>query len=67
MTDSESQYPISYLCSITTFVYLLPFKSYSTRQFWLGFPYTGENFGIMGSGDPQNLNVGDSNPQKALP
>ena len=31
------------------FVYLLPFKSYSTRQFWLGFAYTGENFGDLGA------------------
>ena len=30
------------------FIYLLPFKSYSARQFWLGFANNGANFGDLG-------------------
>jgi hypothetical protein len=35
------------------FVYLLLFKTYSTRQFWLGFAYIGKIWGIWGPGDPK--------------
>jgi len=44
--EASTRFP---LCvPLQLFVYLLPFKSYSTRQFWLGFAYTGANFGDLG-------------------
>ena len=61
---ASTRFPIR--VPLQLFVYLLSFKSYSTRQFCLGFLYTGENFAFLGPGDPQNLNFGDSIPQKAL-
>ena len=59
---ASTRFPI--YVPLQLFVSLLPFKSYSTRQFWLGFPYTGENFGGFGARRPQNLNFGDSNPKR---
>jgi hypothetical protein len=44
---ASTRFPI--YVPLQLFVYLLPFKSYSTRHFWLGFPYTGENFGSFGA------------------
>ena len=57
ITDSESQYPIYIYVPLQLFVYLLPFESYSTRQFWLGFPYTGANFGGFGARGPPKLEL----------
>ena len=36
-------------------------------SFGWDLPIPGQILGIWGPGDPQNLNYGDSNPQKALP
>ena len=44
--EASMRLPICVLLQL--FVYLLPLKSYSTRQFWLGFAYTGANFGDLG-------------------
>ena len=63
IADSESQYPISYLCSITTFC--LSVKKLLSFSFSQGFAYTERNLGVLGAGDPQHLNCGACNPQKA--
>ena len=39
---ASTRFPI--YVPLQLFVYLLPFKSYSTRQLWLEFSYTWENF-----------------------
>src|SRR5208282_567553 len=56
--EASTRFPIC--VPLQLFVYLLPFKIYSTRQFWLGFAYTGANLGDLGARRPQNLNCGDS-------
>ena len=47
---ASTRFPIH--VPLQLFVYLLPFKRYSPRQFWLGFPYTGAKFGGFGARGP---------------
>ena len=67
ITDSVSQSSISYLCSITTFCLSLTVKKLLSFSFWLDLHIQGEILGVLGAGDPRNLNCGDFNPQKAHP
>ena len=53
--EASTRFPIC--VPLQLFVYLLPFKSYSTRQFWLGFTYTGANFGYLGARRPQKFKL----------
>src|SRR5208282_6731298 len=57
ITDSESQYPISYLCSITTFCLSLTVKKLLRFSFWLGFAYKGRNFGGFGGRRPPKFEI----------
>ena len=53
--EASTRFPIC--VPLQRFVYLLPFKSYSTRQFWLGFAYTGANFGDLGARRPPKFEL----------
>ena len=52
---------------ITTFCLSLTVKKLLSFSFWQDLPRQGDILGILGAGDPQNLNCGDFNPQKAHP
>ena len=49
------------------FANLLPFRSYSTFLFWLGFPIWGAKNGGFRGLRSQQLIISDFNLQKALP
>ena len=53
--EASTRFPIC--VPLQLFVYLLPFKSYSTRQFWLGFAYTGANLGDLGARRPPKFEL----------
>ena len=57
MTDLKARTRFPIYVPLQHFVYLLPLKSYSPRQFWLGFPYTGANFGGFGARGPPKLGL----------
>ena len=44
---ASTRFPI--YVPLQRFVYLFLFKSYLTRQFWLGVPYTGQHFRGLGA------------------
>ena len=62
---ASNRFPIC--VPLQLFAYLLPFRSYSTFLFWLGFPIWGENIGGFRGLRPPNLNFCDFSLQKALP
>src|SRR5208282_2633843 len=54
MTDSDSQYPISYLCSITTFCLSLAVKKLFDKAVLAGISlYRGKFWGFWGPGTPK--------------
>ena len=54
MTDSDSQYPISYLCSITTFCLSLAVKKLFDTAVLAGISlYRGKFWGFWGPGTPK--------------
>jgi hypothetical protein len=52
---------------LTSFVYLFPFKSYSTFSFRLEIPIGAEILGVFGNSRPLNACVHQRNPEKARP
>ena len=51
--EASTRFPIC--VPLQLFVYLLPLKSHSARQFWLGFAYTGANLGDLGGPETPNI------------
>jgi len=52
---------------LTLFVYLERFRRYSTFCIWLGFPYWGRKFGVVGQNDPKTSNESKTLAERALP
>ena len=53
--EASTRFPIC--VPLQPFVYLSPFKSYSTRQLCLGFAYTGANFEDLGARRPPKFEL----------
>src|SRR5208282_2192599 len=63
--EASTRFPICFHCNLLSISYHL--KVIRHVSFGWDLPIPGQMLGIWGPGDPQNLNCGDSNPQKALP
>jgi hypothetical protein len=63
----DSSTPLCISGLLTSFVYLFPFKSYSTFSFRLEIPRGAEISGVFGKSRPLNACVHQRDPEKARP